>query len=132
MRYAQCCQQSDVGVHLHRGYYLRFQAADTFPVLIHLYLEIGEPAVHAVEELPGGHLVLPVIRHTALGGKDALVVAHPDARADGCLDAVLVEGDDKRRGQLVRFPFLDADGRVDAAQDMRLDGHRPVLLFHLG
>ena len=44
----------------------------------------------------------------------------------------LMEGDDKRRGQLVRFPFLNADGRINAAQDMRLDGHRPVLLFHLG
>lgn len=54
-------------------------------------------------------------------------MAHPDARADGRLDAVLMEGDDKRRGQLVRFPFLNADGRINAAQDMRLDGHRPVL-----
>ena len=67
-------------VHLHRGNYFRFQAADVFPVLVHLYLEVREPLVYTTEKLFGGDFVFPVVRHTAFGGEDALVVAHPDAR----------------------------------------------------
>ena len=58
-------------------------------------------------------------------------MAYPHARPNGRLNAVLVERHDECRGQLVGLMILDPDRRVDASENMRLDGLGPELLLHL-
>ena len=58
-------------------------------------------------------------------------MAYLHARADGCLYAILMVGDDQRSCQLIRFPVLDPDGREDASEDVGFHCLFTVCLLYL-
>ncbi len=104
MGYTQCCQQSYVHIYLLHGNNLVFQSPYPFDILVHVHLEVRQPAVHGLEHLFRRYFLLSVIADAPLRRKDTLVMAYEHAGAYGRLYPVLMVSHDKRRRQLVRLP----------------------------